>query len=96
MVSRNIEDRIHRLESIAPQAAGDRYRAAILAARLESWSLAYIRRHPATEPAEFPVTNLADFLWEPGEAQIALSKFREGDATNLEGTILRLGKVIYP
>jgi len=95
MVSRNIEDRIHRLESIAPHAAGERYRMAELANRLERWSRGYLRRNRAVEPTEFPAMILADFLWEPDAAGTALAKYREGDETNLEGMILRLGRIIF-
>jgi len=96
-ITRDTEKRLDRLEAgfPSPDEARERFLMAQLSDRLESWARGYLRRNPATEPAEFPVTPLAAFLWEPDEAQIALEKFKSGDVANLNGTILKLGKVIF-
>jgi len=95
--SRTTETRLGRLEEscLTPHARRERDLMARLALRLETWAADFVHRNPATEPTEFPATALADFLWEPAAAGTALAKYREGDAANLEGTILALGKVIF-
>jgi len=97
-ISRDIEKRLAGLEGRFPTAADElreRDLMARLAVRLETWAQRFIHKNPTEQPVEFPATNLAAFLWEPPEARTALVKFREDDAASLNGTILRLGRVIF-